>query len=303
MAVAGTTGLSNSETDQSSVYSYDRDAEYDDQMQTRSSDRDLEMPTESDGDVGDREEVTESDSTFPSLSSTYNSLRFLLKYDDISVTSLTRCQFPFFHMTPIRRTGEVEIQIETVSTECYLNLKDIEIGLERSAQCPAGLESAYDEKFHNIPLYECSCIFSLYGALFNSLKRKAFVNISYSQNRFALLQDINRIGLKITREGALEFFVNGQNLGIAAEEVYKLGLKKITGTYTGGELCVHTGLPTFRPKQPVSYCLAMNYYPILWLPLGGSVNKATLIAGGKYYKKKNFWQLHTKIILLLIMVL
>ena len=58
----------------------------------------------------------------------------------------------------------------------------------------------------NKPLHECYCIFSVCGAVFNSLECKVFVNIGYSQDRLALLQDISRIGLKITRDGALEFF-------------------------------------------------------------------------------------------------
>ena len=277
MAVTGTAGLSDSETDQSSVYSYDRDAEYDDQMQAKPSDREQSTA----GDAGDRDEVIESSGTFPSLSSTCNSLRFLpIGYDIISVTNQTEFQCPLFRMTPIRRTGEVEIQIET-STECGANLKDIEIGLERSAQ---GTElELHDRHFHNMPLYECSCTFSVSGALFNSLKCNAFVNISYSQDRLALLQDISRIGLKITREGALEFFVNGQSLGIAAEGVYKLGLNRATHSYRIGN--VHgSAIPILKSNNmPKSYCSAVDYYPILWLPHGDSENKATLIAGGKDY--------------------
>ena len=255
MTIAETTGLSDSETDQSSVYSYDRDAEYDidDQIQARPSDR--EVPTAR--DVCIRKEVIESSCTFPSLSSTCNSLRFLLNgYNDpISVSSQIRHQSPLFPMTPIRRTGEVEIQIE-VSTDCYTNLKDIEIGLMRCAR-GTDLLKFHDKYFHYMPLYECSCTFSVYGTLFNSLKHNAFVNVSYSQDRLALLQDVSRIGLKITRDGALEFFVNGQSLGIAAEEVYKLGWRFL------------------------GYCSAVDYRPILWLPLGDSKNMATLIAGGK----------------------
>ena len=281
MAVAGTTGLSDSETDQSSVYSYDRDAEYDYQMQVNPSDRDLEMPTESDGDVGDWEEVIESSSTFPSLSSTCNSLRFLLgDNDSISISNQTKHRSPFFRMTPIRRTGEVEIQIE-MSTERDASLKDIEFGLMRSAR---GTElEIYVKNFHDIPLFECSCIFSVYGALFNSLKRNAFVNISYSQDRLALLRDVNRIGLKITKEGALEYFVNGQSLGIAAEEIYKLGLNKTTHIYEDETFQDHTKA-TFELHRPERYCSAVDYHPILWLPFAiTDSNKATLIAGGKDY--------------------
>ena len=76
VAVVGTTGLSDSETDQSSVYSYDMDAEYDDQIQARPSDR--EMPAA--GGTSVRAHIVESSSTFPSFSS--NNVKFLFKFHD-----------------------------------------------------------------------------------------------------------------------------------------------------------------------------------------------------------------------------
>ena len=261
VAIVGTTGLSDSETDQSSIYSYDEDAEYNDQIQSRPSDR--EMPAA--GGTSDRTHVVESSSTFPSLSST--NLRFLSGV--VSVISTPLSQSPRFQMTPLRRTGEVEIQIE-MNTRYGASLKDIEIGLERCAQRHTDSEDQF--------LSESSCMFLVCGAVFNSLKRNALVNISYAQDKLSLLQDISRIGLKITRDGALEFFVNGHSLGIAAEAVYKLGWNKtICQGFWNARERNYYGLSDEQCK-PVIYSPIVDYYPVLWLPPGE--NKATLIAGG-----------------------
>ena len=266
VAIVGTTGLSDSETDQSSIYSYDEDAEHDDQIQSRPSDR--EMPAA--GGTSDRTHVVESSSTFPSLSST--NLRFLSGV--VNVISEPISQSPRFRMTPLRRTGEVEILIQ-MNTRCGASLKDIEIGLERCAQWRA------DSKNRLLHASQClsesSCMFLVCGAVFNSLKCNALVNISYAQDKLSLLQEISRIGLKITRDGALEFFVNGHSLGIAAEAVYKLGWNK-TIRHTRERIFYKSDLSDEQHK-PVIYSPIVDYYPVLWLPPGE--NEATLIAGGK----------------------
>ena len=188
---------------------------------------------------------------FPSSSSDSMAVRFLYKSPDgITAVSPLAGVAPRFRMTPIRRTGEVELQLEINVGD---SPKDIEIGLERST------ERLYrsEVKFSNStdPLYESSCIFSAYGVVFNSLQRNMSTNINYPQGncKFTLSQGVSRIGLKITRDGALEFFVNGQSQGIAAEAVYKLGRNAV-----------------YHPTTV--------YYPVLWLPQGN--NKAVLIAGG-----------------------
>ena len=238
VAVAEITALSDSDTDQSSVYSYDVDAEYDEQVQP--SNKEVYVAE------GDGVRPLESSSTFPSLSSI--KLTFLFETPDcVSVASPLEGCATRFRMTPLRRTGEVELQIEM---EAGVSSKDIEIGLER---CAHKIHIIY-EFLHSIdPLRESSCTFSLCGAVFNCLKRNASVDISYSQDKFSLSQGVSRIGLKITRGGDLEFFMNGQSLGIAAQAIYKLGRNTV--------------------HHPTTF-----YYPILWLPLGN--NKATLIAGG-----------------------
>ena len=239
VAVAETTALSDSDTDQSSVYSYDVDAEYDEQVQP--SNKEVYVAE------GDGVRPLESSSTFPSLSSI--KLTFLFDTPDgVSVTSPLKGHTTRFRMTPLRRTGEIELQIEM---KTGVSSKEFEIGLER---CTRHKKYNKHEFLHLIdPLHESSCTFSLCGAVFNCLKRNASVDISYSQDKFSLSQGVSRIGLKITRGGDLEFFVNGQSLGIAAQAIYKLGRNTV--------------------DHPTTF-----YYPILWLPLGN--NKATLIAGG-----------------------
>ena len=247
MAVVETTALSDSDTDHSGVYSYDIDAEYDEQVQP--SNKEVYV-AEGDGVTAYYHESS-SIGFFPSLFST--NLRFLFgSPDGVRIISQLEGVAPRFRMTPLRRTGEVELQIEM---KAGVSSRNVEIGLERCTQ-PSYEDKSYSEaeSLYSIDrLYESSCTFLLCGAVFNYLKRNASVNISYSQDKFSLSQGVNRIGLKITRDGALEFFVNGQSLGIAAQAIYKLGRNTV--------------------DHPTTF-----YYPILWLPLGN--NKATLIAGG-----------------------
>ena len=88
--------------------------------------------------------------------------------------------------------------------------------------------------------------------MFNYLKHNASVNISYS-----LSQYVSQIRLKITRDGDLELFVNGQSQGIAAEAVYKLGRTR-------------------------AHDLAMVYYPMLSLSFESA--EAMITAGGNAHK-------------------
>ena len=247
VAVVGTTIWSDSELLEQSLsmnlysYSYDIDAEYD-------INNEKQKYTEEVDEAGSNDFSDICHVRFPSLSCM--SLRFLYKTPDgVTATSPLAGAAPRFRMTPIKRTGEVELQLEINVGD---SPKDIEIGLER---CAGRLYSSEAEfSYSTDPLHESSCIFSVYGAVFNSLKRNMSMNINYPQGKLMLSQDECRIGLKITRDGALEFFVNGQSQGIAAEAVYKLGRNMV--------------------YHPVTL-----YYPILWLPQGD--NKAVLTAGGK----------------------
>ena len=248
MAVVGTTIWSDEELLEQSLsmnlysYSYDTDAEYDEQEQ--------KLTEEVDHEAGDNDFRTHDRCCIQFPSSSSLGLGFLYKSPD-SVTAISPLAgvVPRFRMTPIRRTGEVELQLEMNVGD---SPKDIEIGLE---QCTGTLFSSEGEFSHAAtdPLYESFCIFSVCGAVFNSLKRNMSMNINYPQGKLSLSQSVNRIGLKITRDGALEFFVNGQSQGIAAEAVYKLG-------------------------RNMAYHPTTVYYPILWLPQGN--NKAVIISGG-----------------------
>ena len=243
MAVVETTAWSDSET--SSVYSNDRDVEYQEQLQP------------SDEEVHAAEADYDSSYTmFPSSSSV--NLRFLYRTPDgISIISPQKEEgiSPRFRITPLRRTGEVELQIEMKAGASF---KDIEIGLERCTKHTLDESSTSVQFLYPSDQFtESSCIFSICGAVFNYLKRNSSVDISYSQDKFSLLKGVNQIGLKLTRDGALEFFMNGQSQGIAAEGVYKLGRN------------------VFNHPSTV-------YYPMLWLPFGN--NKAVLIAGGNVHE-------------------
>jgi hypothetical protein len=248
MAVAGTTiwPWSDDELLEPSLsmnlysYSNDLDAEY-----MTLYDEQKQKPTEEVDAAGNSDRYCIQ---FPSSSSM--GVRFLYKSPDgVTATSPLAGVAPRFRMTPIKRTGEIELQLEINVGD---SPKDIEIGLER---CTGRLYRS-EFSYSTDPLYESSCIFSVYGAVFNSLERNMSMNINYPQGKPALSQGVSRIGLKITREGALEFFVNGQSQGIAAEAVYKLGRNLV-----------------YHPTTV--------YYPMLWLPQG--CNKAVLIAGGNSY--------------------
>ena len=237
MDVAGTTGLSDSETDQSCDYSDDMDAMYDDQIPARTNDGEEAVA----GGGVKAHDIIESSTTFPSLSSTNR--MFLMKIPGDTSAK----EFSLFRTNRLRRTGELELQLEL---KAGATSNDIEVGLERCMVGGGGHAGAID------PIRDSCCTFLASGAVFNYFKRNALVNINYPQDKALLSQGVSRIGLKITRDGALEFFVNGQSLGVAAEAVYKLGLWRLYHV---------TGM--------------INYYPVLWLPTRCTT---TLIAGGNY---------------------
>ena len=218
VVIGETTALSDSGSEvlTSLLYLYDVDAEYDDSIQSHDA---------VDGSLA-------YESMFPSLSGT--SLRFLSgTRDGVNILSQPNGPATRFRLNPIRRTGEFEI--ETAVT----NSKDIIVGLER--------RKSFDYQTVETSTYNESCCMLVCGAVLNYLKRNTSINISYSQNRFSWSEGVSRIGLKITRDGALEFFVNGQSLGIADETAYKLGHKS-------------------------------TYYPMVELSPGN--NRAMLTAGG-----------------------
>ena len=194
VVIGETTALSDSGSEilTSLIYLYDVDAEYDDLMQSY--------------DAVDAHERM----AFPSLSCT--SLRFLSgTRDGVNILSQPNGPATRFRLNPLRRTGEFEIEAAVTSS------KDVVIGLER--------RKSFDYQTVETSTYNESCCTLVCGAVLNYLKRNTSIDISYSHNRFSQSEGVNRIGLKITKDGALEFFVNGQSLGIADETAYKLGHK------------------------------------------------------------------------------
>ena len=222
VVIGETTALSDSGSEilTSLVYLYDVDAEYSSLMQSH--------------DAVDGAQSLSYENMFPSLPCT--SLRFLSgTRDGVNIFSRPSGLAARFRLNPIRRTGEFEIEAVAASS------KDIIIGLER--------RKSFDYQTVESSTYNESCCMLVCGAVLNYLKRNTSINIGYSQKRFTWSEGISRIGLKITREGALEFFMNGQSLGIADDEAYKLGHKS-------------------------------TYYPMVELSSGNS--RAMLTAGGKF---------------------
>ena len=225
VVVGETTVLSDSGSEilTSLIYLYDVDAEY-------------ESLTWSHDAVDGALAYEDLPAAFPSLSCT--SLRFLSgTRDGVNVFSQPNGydEATRFRLNPIRRTGEFEIEAAVKSS------KDVVIGLER--------RKSFDYQTVETSTYNESCCSLVCGAVLNYLKRNTSIDISYSHNRFSQSEGVIRIGLKITRDGALEFFVNGQSLGIADETAYKLGHKS-------------------------------TYYPMVELSPGN--NRAMLTAGGMY---------------------
>lgn len=113
---------------------------------------------------------------------------------------------------PLHRTGEFEFKIEKRKRHNII-FRDgnFGIGLQRR-QCKLPP-----------PLYTTSgrCVWQT-GAIYNALKNSSSTVGYYSARDLDLLVPGDRVGVMITIEGDLEFFVNGKSQGIAAERVYKV---------------------------------------------------------------------------------
>lgn len=113
---------------------------------------------------------------------------------------------------PLHRTGEFEFKIEERKGHDII-IRDgfFGIGIQRR-QCKSPP-----------PLYTLPgrCIWQT-GAIYNTLKNSSSI-VGYSNAcDLDLLVPGDRVGIMITIEGNLEFFVNGKSQGIAAEGVYKV---------------------------------------------------------------------------------
>ena len=183
--------MSDSGTEYSSVYSYDTDAEYDEQIPVIQSDDNEEVP---------------DDTVFPTTCCI--SLRFCLrdgvrKDGTVTVVVPAHSFVRFLISTPLKRTGELELQLEG---NLGADLSRLEITLSRRNS-----SNYYQMDRQNY------CALTQ-EAVLNYLKSSS--SIQKNHHRF-LLHD--RIGMKITRNGDLEMFISGKSQGTVAEAIYKLG--------------------------------------------------------------------------------
>jgi hypothetical protein len=145
--------------------------------------------------------------------SSYTSLRFRLrdgvgedgivanvpKYDIVN----SRYTNYFCISTPMKRTGELEMQLEGSGGT---DLSQLEILLNR----------AKSRNYHHSNM-SIVCTLTQEAVVISSKK----ITVTQKTPKIFLLN--NRLGMKITRRGTLEFFLNGKSQGVVAEAVYKLG--------------------------------------------------------------------------------
>ena len=109
---------------------------------------------------------------------------------------------------PLRRTGEFEVKVEAKGPSTRDGFFGIGIR-RRQHRSPRPLHT----------LSGC-CIWQT-SAIYNALKNTSST-VSYQTARdLELLIKGDRVGMRITKEGDLEFFINGMSQGIAARDVYK----------------------------------------------------------------------------------
>ena len=192
--MAHTTALSDS-TDYGSVYSCDTDEEYDDR---------IESIYKESSEVS----MAPIDNVFPI--SSYTSLRFCLGdgvgEDGIvaSVPMYPKISYRYFGISaPMKRTGELEMRLEGSGGT---DLSEFEIRLHQKKSTMSGPD-----------VYSVLCCLTR-ELVENRLKRPQSV-----QNIRNIIVLSNRLGIKITKNGDLEYFIDGKRQGIVAEAVYNLG--------------------------------------------------------------------------------
>lgn len=131
-----------------------------------------------------------------------------LSNDCLVVQSLATNSGEAHTLQPLQRTGEFEIIVEARGPNTQVGFVGIGIG-RRHRKSP-----------HPLNTITGCCIWQT-SAILNALK-KSLSTAGYEQARdLELLIKGDRVGLKITEEGDLEFFINGQSQGVAATDVYK----------------------------------------------------------------------------------
>ena len=139
----------------------------------------------------------------------WHTLTDLILSDDCLVTQSHSHTKGEVHATkPLHRTGEFEIKVEVKGPSTRDGF--FGIGIRRRQHSSPG------------PLYTLSgcCIWQT-GAIYNSLKKAPTTTTYQTARDLELLIKGDRVGMRITREGDLEFFVNGRSQGVAAHGVYK----------------------------------------------------------------------------------
>ena len=149
------------------------------------------------------------DSEFPI--SSYTSLRFRSD-NGVGEDGVVACVPRPYHLnslghfnisTPMKRTGELEMLLELAEGSVDADISRLEIVLERVKP--------------RLSMHRIVCVLTQEAVKIHSKKTE-----STQETRDAILLN-NRLGIKITRTGALEVFINGQNQGIVAQDFYKLG--------------------------------------------------------------------------------
>lgn len=117
---------------------------------------------------------------------------------------------------PLKGTAEFEVEILHYNDSKWRG--SVQIGVMR-------LREGNELEQHNIPrLSECGdnhCIW-LYDEVYNRLDQKLH-KTDYSTQNLQTLREYERVGLQLTHEGDLYFFMKGKCLGLAASGVYMSG--------------------------------------------------------------------------------
>ena len=121
--------------------------------------------------------------------------------------------------------GTVEFEVKIVSYCAYWILSDDEdsISLKLGVmRCKSGT----DLDSGNYPIPRCSldgpnhCVWSS-NRIHNRIK--GYLQTPYGKENLDNLREGDCVGLRLTSDGVLVFFVNGQSQGVAAENVYEKG--------------------------------------------------------------------------------
>ena len=114
-------------------------------------------------------------------------------------------------------TTEFEVEITSCKTNWSGTVK------LRVMQCKAGSKIEHSD----IPQYSLDvkfyCMWSSHRVFNKLVGYSGPIEREYSSTRLENLHEGNRLGLRVSYDGVLTFFVNGKSQGIAAQDVYQEG--------------------------------------------------------------------------------